>query len=331
MATMAYRDALRMALHEEMTRDERVILMGEEVGLYGGAYAVSKGLLDAFGPERVIDTPISEASIVGVGVGAALTGLRPVVELMYVDFLGLVMDQLGNQAAKWRYMSGGRLTVPMVLRTQGGTGRSAGAQHSQSLESWIMHVPGLRLVMPATPADARGLLKTAIRSDDPVVFIEHKALYALKGEVPDEAEPIPFGQARVALEGGDVSILTYSRMVHVALEAAERMREQGVAVEVIDLRTLNPLDLDAITASVRKTGRAIVVSEAHKTCSVSSELATLINEHVGDALLAPVRRVAGKDVPIPSAPALERAAVPSVDEVVEAIVGTGLGKERAHA
>jgi acetoin:2,6-dichlorophenolindophenol oxidoreductase subunit beta len=331
MALMTYREALRLGMHEEMGRDERVILMGEEVGLYGGAYAVSKNLIDTYGAERVLDTPISEATIVGVGVGAAMTGLRPLVELMYVDFIGLAMDQIANQAAKWRYMSGGQLRVPMVLRTQGGTGRSAGAQHSQSLESWIMHVPGLRLVMPATPADARGLLKTAIRSDDPVVFIEHKSLYAVKGEVPERGDPIPFGVAHVARQGTHVTIVTYSRMVHVALEAAERAAEEGMDCEVLDLRTLNPLDLDAIVRSVRKTGRVIVLSEAHKTCSVSSELATLINEHAAAALQAPVERVAGLDVPIPSAPRLERAAVPNAHDVLSALRGLLPRKVAPHA
>ena len=224
---MMYRDALRAALAEEMRRDPGVFVIGEEVGRYGGAYAVTKGLYEEFGAERIVDTPISEASVVGLGVGAAITGLRPVVELMYVDFVGLAMDQISNQMAKWRYMSGGKVKVPMVLRTQGGTGRSAGAQHSQSLETWLAHVPGLRVVMPSNPADAKGLLKTAIRSDDPVVFIEHKALYAMKGDVPDGEHLIPFGEARWCGPGKDVTIISYSRMVNIAMEAAAALAAAG--------------------------------------------------------------------------------------------------------
>src|SRR5271157_950652 len=228
MSQMMYRDALRAALHEEMKRDPRVFVIGEEVGRYGGAYAVTKGLFDEFGPQRLVDAPISEASMVGLGVGAAITGLRPVVELMYVDFVGLAMDQIANQMAKVRYMTGGQVTVPMVLRTQGGTGRSAGAQHSQSLESWLAHVPGLRIVMPATPSDAKGLLKTAVRSDDPVVFIEHKALYAMKGDVPDGEHLVPFGAAHLVRSGGDLTIVLYSGMVHGAVEVAEKLAVEGI-------------------------------------------------------------------------------------------------------
>jgi len=314
---MMYRDALRAALAEEMRRDPSVFVIGEEVGRYGGAYAVTKGLFEEFGAERLVDTPISEASVVGLGVGAAITGLRPVVELMYVDFVGLAMDQISNQMAKWSYMSGGKVKVPMVLRTQGGTGRSAGAQHSQSLETWLAHVPGLRVVMPSNPADAKGLLKTAIRSDDPVVFIEHKALYAVKGEVPDGERLIPFGQAAVVRQGTGVTIISYSRMVNVAAEAAAVLAKDGIDAEVMDLRTLNPLDMDVILASVRKTRHAIVLNEAHRTAGFCSELASRITEEAFDILEAPVVRIAAKDVPVP-ATLLEKLSIPTVEEVVTA-------------
>jgi pyruvate/2-oxoglutarate/acetoin dehydrogenase E1 component len=311
---MMYRDALRAALQEEMARDSRVFVIGEEVGRYGGAYAVTKGLFDQFGAERLVDAPISEASTVGLGVGAAITGLRPVVELMYVDFVALAMDQIANQMAKVRYMTGGQVTVPMVLRTQGGTGRSAGAQHSQSLESWLAHVPGLRVVMPATPADAKGLLKTAIRSDDPVVFIEHKALYAMKGEVPDGEHLVPFGAAHTVRPGKDLTVVTYSRMVHVAVEAAQQLSSEGIEAEVIDLRTLNPLDMDTVLSSVRRTRRALVLNEAHRTAGFCSELAARISEELFDLLEAPVARVAAKDVPVP-ATLLEKLSIPGAEDV----------------
>jgi pyruvate/2-oxoglutarate/acetoin dehydrogenase E1 component len=314
MAVQMYREALRDALAEEMRRDPRVFVIGEEVGRYGGAYAVTRGLFDEFGAQRLVDAPISEASTVGLGVGAAITGLRPVVELMYVDFVGLAMDQIANQMAKVRYMTGGQVTVPMVLRTQGGTGRSAGAQHSQSLESWLAHVPGLRVVMPATPADAKGLLKTSVRSDDPVVFIEHKALYAMKGEVPDGEHLVPFGVARTVRQGKDLTIITYSRMVYVALEAAEKLATEGIEAEVIDLRTLNPLDVDTMLASVRKTRRALVLNEAHRTAGFCSELAARITEELFDTLEAPVSRVAAKDVPVP-ATLLEKLSIPGPEEI----------------
>jgi pyruvate/2-oxoglutarate/acetoin dehydrogenase E1 component len=317
MAQMMYRDALRAALAEEMRRDPLVFVIGEEVGRYGGAYAVTKGLFEEFGATRVVDTPISEASTVGLGVGAAVMGLRPVVELMYVDFVGLAGDQVANQMAKLRYMTGGQVKVPMVLRTQGGTGRSAGAQHSQSLEAWVAHVPGLRVVMPATPADAKGLLKSAIRSDDPVVFIEHKALYAMKGEVPEGEHLVPLGQARVAHPGDSLTIVTYSRMVHFALEAAQALEKEGIGAEVIDLRCLNPLDMGTVMASVRRTRRVIVVSEAHRTAGFAAELAARITEEAFDILEAAVVRLAGKDVPVP-ATHLEKLSIPNPEEIAAA-------------
>jgi len=317
MAIMAFRDALRTALYEEMERDERVFVIGEEVGRYGGAYAVTKGLIDKFGSMRLVDTPISEASIVGLGVGAAITGLRPVVELMYVDFIGLAMDQIANQMAKLRYMTGGQLAIPMVLRTQGGTGRSAGAQHSQSLEAMLAHIPGLRIVMPSNPADAKGLLKTAIRSDDPVVFIEHKALYSVKGEVPEGEYLIPLGKAAIPREGSDLTIITYSRMTAVCLEAAEKLAaEHGIFAEVIDIRTLNPLDMTTIAQSVKKTKRAVVVTEAHKTAGFSAELSARISELCFSDLVSSVVRVAAKDVPVPASH-LEKFSIPTVEEIVQ--------------
>ncbi len=325
LSDITYRDALRQALLEAMHEDERIVVIGEEVGRYGGAYGVTKDLIGQFGPGRLIDTPISEAAIVGVAVGAAMTGLRPVAELMYVDFLGLVMDQLANQAAKIRTMFGGQIGVPMVLRTQGGTGRSAGAQHSQSLEAWVMHIPGLRLAMPATAADAYHLLRHALTLPDPVVFIEHKALYARKERADLLAPVLPWGRAAVRRQGSDVVLVTYSRMVHTAMDAAARLAERGIEAEVIDLRTLNPLDMETVAESVERIGRAVVISEAHLTAGVAAELAARISEECFDYLEDPVIRIAGEDVPIPVSPALESAAVPQVDVIV-GIVTKLLGK-----
>jgi pyruvate dehydrogenase E1 component beta subunit len=319
MIETTYRDALRQALDDAMQADPDIVVIGEEVGRYGGAYGVTKDLIGRYGPTRLIDTPISEPGIIGVAVGAAMTGLRPVAELMYVDFLGLVMDQLANQAAKIRYMFGGQIGVPMVLRTQGGTGRSAGAQHSQSLEGWVMHIPGLRLAMPATAADAYHLLRHSLTLPDPVVFIEHKALYARKERV-DLAEPVaPWGQAVVRRAGNDLTIVTYSRMVFTALDAAQELAGFGIDVEVIDLRTLNPLDIATVVASVQRTGRAVVVSEAYLTAGVAAELAARISEECFDHLEDPVIRIAGEDVPIPVSPDLESAAIPQVPLIADTV------------
>lgn len=321
MTETTYRDALRLALGDAMAEDDAVILMGEEVGLYGGAYGVTKGLLDRFGAERVIDTPISEPGLVGAAIGAAMTGLRPVAEIMYVDFAGMVMDQLANQAAKSRYMFGGQIGVPMVLRTQGGTGRSAAAQHSQSLEAWILHTPGLRLVMPGTVSDAYHLLREAIRQPDPVVFIEHKGLYTLKGEIAASPDA-PWGQPAVRRTGRDLTIATYSRMVHETLEAADALAGE-VEVEVIDLRCLNPLDDAVLMASVRRTGRCLIVTEAVTTGSVASEIAARVTEQCFDWLEEPPLRLGGEDIPIPVAPALERASIPDavlIEEVARWLV-----------
>ncbi|WP_227268205.1 alpha-ketoacid dehydrogenase subunit beta [Roseobacter weihaiensis] len=313
-----YRDALRLALHEAMQTDDTVILLGEEVGRYGGAYGVTKDLIKEFGADRVIDTPISEAAIVGTAVGAAMTGLRPVAELMYVDFIGMTMDQLANQAAKIRYMFGGQIGVPMVLRTQGGTGRSAGAQHSQSLEAYVMHTPGLRLAMPATVEDAYHLLRQSLQQPDPVVFIEHKGLYTMKGTVDADAEPVAWGQANLLRAGADLVIVTYSRQVHHALVAAQTLHsEHGINAAVLDLRTLNPLDFDTIRPLVEDAGRAMVVSEGVMTCGVAAELAARITEECFDFLEDPVVRVAGEDIPISVSPLLEQNSVPTPELIAE--------------
>lgn len=322
MAELTYREALRQALVDAMHADPDIVVMGEEVGRYGGAYGVTKDMLAEFGPERIIDTPISEPAIVGAAVGAAMTGLRPVAELMYVDFIGMTMDQLGNQAAKIRYMFGGQVGVPMVLRTQGGTGRSAGAQHSQSLEAFAMHTPGLRLAMPATVADAYHLLRAALTRPDPVVFIEHKSLYALKEEV-DLAAPVPdWGKAAVRREGGDLVIVTYSRQVHYALAAARTLADaHGIEAAVVDLRTLNPLDFETVRPLVERAGRAMVVSEAVMTAGVAAELAARISEECFDFLEDPVVRVAGEDIPISVSTALEAGSVPDASLIVETALG----------
>ena len=284
MGNTTYRDALRKALSDGMTADPDIVLIGEEVGRYGGAYGVTKGLIDEFGAERVIDTPISEPSIVGAAVGAAMSGLRPVAELMYVDFIGMTMDQLANQAAKIRYMFGGQIGVPMILRTQGGTGRSAGAQHSQSLEAYIMHTPGLRLAMPATVSDAYHLLQQSLEQPDPVVFIEHKALYATSGELDDKTPAAPWGKAHVPRLGNDLVIVTYSRQLHYALLAAQTLAKDGIEATIIDLRTLNPLDIDTVRLHVERCGRAMVVSEGVMTAGVAAELAARISEECFDFL-----------------------------------------------
>jgi 2-oxoisovalerate dehydrogenase E1 component len=316
---IGYRQALQEALREEMLRDDAVFLMGEDIGLYGGAYGVTRGLFDEFGEERVMDTPISEAGIAGVAVGAAMAGMRPMVEIMYVDFTPLAMDQLANQAAKNRFMFGGKTTVPVVVRTEGGAGRSIAAHHSQSLEALWTHFPGIYVVMPSTPYDAKGLLKAAIRDDNPVMFIEHKMLYGVKGNVPDEDYIIPYGVADVKREGTDVTVITYSRMVHRSLEAAEKLAAEGVSVEVIDLRTLKPLDMATIAESVRKTGRVIGVTESYPTNSFISEIAARVQEELFDWLDAPVVRVSAADVPVPMSESLEDADIPNVDRIIDAI------------
>jgi len=314
-----YWQAIQEALREEMLRDPKVFLMGEDIGLYGGAYGATRGLFEEFGEERVRDTPISEATIGGAAVGAAMAGLRPVAEIMYVDFTPLAMDQIANQGAKNRYMFGGKTTVPMVIRTEGGAGRNIAAHHSQSLEALWTHFPGIYVVMPATPYDAKGLLKAAIRDDNPVMFIEHKMLYGFEGLVPDEDYIIPYGVADVKRPGKDVTLITYSRMVHRALEAAEKLAGEGVSVEVIDLRTLKPLDMETIAASVRKTGRVVGLTEGYKTGSFVSELATRIQEELFDWLDAPIVRVCAADVPVPMSDPLEDAAIPNLARVIAGV------------
>lgn len=319
MAELRYRDALRRALYEEMKNDPRVFIIGEDVGAYGGAYKVTEGLLKEFGEGRVRDTPLSEAVIVGAAVGAAMVGGRPVAELMYIDFAALAMDQIVNQAAKIHYMFGGQFSVPVVIRSQQGTGRGAGAQHSQSLESWFVHIPGLKVIAPATPRDAYGLLKSAIRDPNPVIFLEHKGLYAVKGTVEDEEFTIPIGQAEIRREGADVTVITYSRMLGMALDVAEKLAAQGVSVEVVDLRTLKPLDTDTIEQSVRKTRRAVILHEAVKIGGVGAEISAELNDRLFGQLLAPVARVAAHDVPLPANLELEKLIIPGEARLIDAI------------
>lgn len=323
MRELTYRDALKQALRDAMLEDDRVFVIGEEVGRYGGAYGVTKGLYEEFGADRMLDTPISEPAIVGAAVGAAMAGLRPVAELMYVDFIGMTMDQLGNQAAKIRYMFGGQIGVPMVLRTQGGTGRSAGAQHSQSLEAYVMHTPGLRLAMPATVADAYHLLRAALRQPDPVVFIEHKALYTLKEKVDLSTPVAEWGKAAIRRYGDDLVIISYSRQLHNAMQAAEALAKQGIEATVIDLRTLNPLDFDSLREPIERIGRVMVVSEGVMTAGVAAELSARIHEECFDFLAEPVIRIAGEDIPISVSVDLETHSVPTaalIQQVAERLV-----------
>ncbi|MEE8416469.1 MAG: alpha-ketoacid dehydrogenase subunit beta [Desulfobacterales bacterium] len=320
MAELMYREALNRALLEEMHRDPLVFVMGVGIAERGGSYKVTEGLLEKFGAERVIDTPISEASFTGCGVGAALVGTRPVVEILFIDFTTLVMDQIVNQAAKYEFMSGGQGNVPMVLRTQGGAGNGLAAQHSQSLEALFYHIPGLKVVMPSTPMDALGLLKSAVRDDGPVIFIEHKLLYMNKGNVPDEEYSVPLGKADIKKAGEHLTLVTYSYMTLKCLEAAALMEEEGISVEVVDLRTLTPLDKETVLDSVRKTGRVIIVHEACKRGGVGGDIAAMIMEEAYDDLDGPVMRIAGKNTPIPYNIGIEKASVPSVEEIVEGIL-----------
>ena len=316
MAELMYREALNQALFEEMRRDPLVFTMGEGIAERGGSYKVTVGLLDEFGPERVFDTPIAEASFTGMAVGAALVGTRPVVEILFVDFTTLIMDQIINQGAKYEFMSGGQGKVPMVLRTQGGAGNGLAGQHSQSLEALFYHIPGLKVVMPATPYDAKGLLKASIRDDEPVIFIEHKLLYMTKGEVPEDEYIVPLGKADVKRTGKDITLITYSHMTLKCLEAAEVLAKEGIDAEVVDLRTLTPLDKDTVLESARKTGRVIVAHEACKRGGVGGDIAAMISEEVYDYLDAPVTRICGKNTTIPYNLGLERVCVPTVEDIV---------------
>ncbi len=296
-----------------------MIVLGEDIGVHGGAFKVTKGLLDEFGPKRVRNTPLAEASIAGAAVGAAITGYRPVAEIMYIDFMPIAMDQMVNQAAKTHYMSAGRLKVPMVLRTQCGAGRGNAAQHSQSLEAWFMHVPGLYVAMPSTPYDAKGLLKTAIRDDNPVMFIENKLLYGTKGNVPEGEYTIPFGVADIKRAGKDATIVALSRMVHLTLESADKLASEGISCEVIDPRTLSPLDTDTICQSVKRTGKLVIVHEAVKRGGVGAEISAVVMEEVFDYLDAPIKRVTGMNIPVPFSKELEAHYLPKVSEIVSAV------------
>lgn len=318
VAELTYRDALRTTLIEEMDRDRSVILMGEDIGVYQGTFRVTADLLQRYGPRRVIDTPISELGFVGSAIGMAMLGLRPVVEVMTWNFSLLAMDQIVNNAAKLRYFSGGQVEVPLVIRGPNGAGVQLSAQHSQSLEATYAHFPGLYVVAPATPADAKGLLRKAIRGSDPVIFLENAALYGMKGDVPDGDYTVPFGTAAVVRSGRDVSIVAYSRMLHVALAAAERLAPDGIQAEVIDLRSLRPLDVTTLVESVRRTHRAVVVQEQWKLFGAAGEIAMRIYEEAFDELDAPIERVTGTDVPMPYARNLELLAVPHEDDIIEA-------------
>jgi pyruvate/2-oxoglutarate/acetoin dehydrogenase E1 component len=322
MPETTYREAIRDSMSEAMRRDDDVFIMGEDIAEMGGSMGVTQGMLEEFGPDRVRNTPISEMAIVGAGIGAALQGMRPIVEIMYQDFTTLAMEQLVSQAAKHRYMSGGQLSVPLTVRTQGGAGWSPGAQHAQQLEAWFVHVPGLKVVFPSTPADAQGLLWSSIYDENPVMFFEHRTLYPIKGEVPDEIEPIELGKARIHREGKDVTVVATGRLVHESLAAADDAEEQGISVEVIDPRTLQPLDEETVVASVNKTSRCVVAHEAVVRMGWGAELAAVVQEKCFDYLDAPVERVGAKFTPIPFAPVMEEFVIPHKADVLEAILRT---------
>ena len=321
-SSVSYREALTQALREELARDDDVLLMGEDIGLFEGSFKVTRGLLKEFGPSRIVDTPISEAGFVGIGIGAAMAGLRPVIEIMTVNFSIVAMDQIVNNAAKIRYMFGGQVAVPIVIRMPGGAGHQLAAQHSHSLEAWFTHVPGLKVVCPSTPYDAKALLKTAIRDDDPVIFLESEGLYAKKGPVGGPDELLPFGQAAVRRQGTHCTIVAVSRMVWIALAAAEQLAAEGIECEVIDPRTTRPLDLETIAGSVRRTNRCVVVDEGWPECGLAANVATHVYEACFDWLDAPVGRVNAADVPIPYARNLEQAALPGPDDVAAAVRAT---------
>ena len=316
---ISYLEAVREALTQEMRHDPEVFLIGEDIGVYGGAFGVTRGMLEEFGPERIRDTPISEAAIAGAATGAALMGMRPVMEIMFMDFLTISMNQLVNQAAKIRFMFGGKASIPMVIRAPAGSGTGAAAQHSQSLEAWFVHTPGIKVVAPTTPHDVKGLLITAIRDNNPVLFMEHKLLYRTQGPVPEDVYTIPLGQAQIRREGRDLTVLAYLIMVPRALEAAEELAAEGIELEVVDLRSLKPLDKETIVRSVSKTGRVLILHESPQTGGFGGELAAVVAESEAfDFLDAPIRRLAGRDIPIPYNRTLERATVPQVEDIVDA-------------
>ncbi len=320
MRTTYYIKAIQEALMDAMVADDRVFLMGEDIGIYGGCFGVTRGFLKRFGPKRVVETPMSEASLAGVAIGSAMTGLRPVLEIMFIDFITLCMDQIVNHASKMRYIYGGSVSVPMVIRTAAGAGKRYGSSHSQSLEAMFLNVPGLKIATPSTPYDAKGLLTTAILDDNPVLFVEHKLLYWTKGPVPKESYAIPFGKALTRREGNDVTIVAYSRMVHTALSAAESLSHAGIQAEVIDLRTLSPLDTDTVVTSVEKTGRLVTVEEGYVCNGVGAEIGARVAERAFFSLTAPIVRVGSANVPIPYSPPLEDAAVPHAQDVVAAVL-----------
>src|SRR6476646_10199645 len=322
MPELTYREAVRDALRTAMERDDDVFIMGEDIAEMGGSMAVTQGLLDEFGPDRVRNTPISEMAIVGAGIGAAMAGMRLIVEIMYEDFLTLSLEQIVNQAAKHRYMSGGQVTVPLTIRTQGGAGWSPGAQHAQQLEAWLVHIPGLKVAYPSTPEDVRGLLWTSIRDDNPVVFFEHRLLYPVKGEVPEQLDPIPIGKARVVREGTDVTVIAIGPLVHRALAAAKEAEAEGISVEIVDPRTLQPLDEDALVEAVKKTNRAVVAHEAVTRMGFGAEVAAVLQEQAFDWLDAPIERVGAKFAPLPFAPAMEQFVSPQPEDVLAAIKRT---------
>jgi pyruvate/2-oxoglutarate/acetoin dehydrogenase E1 component len=326
MEELSYREAVRDAMSTAMRRDDDVFIMGEDIAEMGGSMGVTQGMLEEFGPERVRNTPISEMAIVGAGIGAAIAGMRPIVEIMYQDFTTLAMEQIVSQAAKHRYMSGGQVKVPITIRTQGGAGWSPGAQHAQQLEAWFVHVPGLKVVFPSTPEDVRGLLWSSIYEDNPIILFEHRTLYGIKGEVPDEIEPIEIGKARIHREGEDVTVVATGRLVHESLKAAEQAAEEGISVEVFDPRSLQPLDEDALIASVKKTNRAVVAHEAVTRMGWGAEVAAVVQEKAFDYLDAPVARVGAKFTPIPFAPVMEEWVIPHAKDVLAAIKKT-VGKE----
>src|SRR6266567_3285477 len=322
MPEVTYRSAVRQALADAMRADDNVFLMGEDIAEMGGSMGVTQGLFEEFGGERVRNTPISEIAIVGSGIGAAMAGMRPVVEIMYEDFLTLSLEQIVNQAAKHRYMSGGQVKVPLTIRTQGGAGWSPGAQHAQQLEAWLVHIPGLKVVFPSTPEDVRGLLWSSIYDDNPVIFFEHRLLYPVKGNVPEELEPIPLGKARVMREGTDVTVIATGPLVHRSLDAAARADEEGISVEVIDPRTLQPLDEDALVASVKKTNRVVVAHEAVTRMGFGAEVAAVLQYKAFDWLDAPIERAGARFAPLAFAPAMEQFVVPHADDVLSAIKRT---------
>ena len=319
MKETTFLEAIREAIAEEMERDRNVFMIGEDIGQFGGALGQTKGLFDRFGDERILDTPISEAAIVGAAVGASMLGMRPIADIMFTDFSTLAMDQIINQAAKARFMSGGKVSVPIVIKMQSGAGRGKAAQHSQSFEAIYSHIPGLKVVMPSTPYDAKGLFKTAIRDNDPVVYMEHGSLYGIKGQIPEEDYTIPMGVGDIKREGKDISIITYSYMVHKALAAAEILEADGIDAEVVDLRTLKPMDTEIITASVKKTHRVVVLHEACVTGGIGGEIVAKIAENVFDYIDAPIKRVGIPDVPVPYAKSLEDAIVPNEEKLITCV------------